>query len=344
MKIHKLLKICYIIIIIIAYTKNCKSAEEKNDSLNLVIDSTYLFQNEYMYADNYKFTFSGKLPQRKTKIKPLEFSIFAGGTSAFIISQHIIQKQTIWAETADFRFIEDGNYALWVDKVGHFYGAYLGSYAFNEFLTWSGFSTEAAHLIGMGLGLSYSTYVEIMDGFGKNWGFSPSDFYSDVSGSLFFILQYYVPVLQNFTPKFNYIPSPWYGELKRKEAELFIDDYNGQTFWMSVKVHNLLPHDLKKYWPDWLELSFGYAGRNVMLNPTPSNPDWDPKKSPVLYDGIGGSPRYIIALDYDLVKILPDGGSFWNWLRQTINLVKLPSPAIEFGETTKLYLLYPFHF
>lgn len=52
--------------------------------------------------------------------------------------------------------------------------------------------------------------------------------------------------------------------------------------------------------------------------------------------------RYMLALDLGLREILPDGGGFWNWMRQTLDHFKQPSPAIEFGETKQLYLVFPF--
>lgn len=306
-------------------------------------DTLHIDREQYKYADNYRYTLTGELPLKDTKIKPLNFGIFLGTEAAFIAVQHIIQVQTIWSETTSFRFVEDGDYAMYVDKLGHFYGSYFSGYMYNEFFLMSGFSRESATLLGCGLGLAYSTYVEIMDGFGKDWGFSPTDFYSDVSGSVFFLLQHYIPYMQNFTPKFMYFPPEWHGELSRKPSSFFIDDYSSQTFFLSMNVHNMLPESMKRYWPAWLQLSVGYAARNMVdyLNPGIT---YDPSRSPVKFATVAGSPRYILALDYDLVKLLPDGPNWWNWFKQSMNYIKLPSPAVEFGETTRLFLLYPFHF
>ncbi|MDR3628245.1 MAG: hypothetical protein P4L45_15485, partial [Ignavibacteriaceae bacterium] len=53
--------------------------------------------------------------------------------------------------------------------------------------------------------------------------------------------------------------------------------------------------------------------------------------------------RYVIGLDYNLVRLLPDGGWFWNWFRQTLDYIKFPAPALEFSPGgTKFKLLYPF--
>lgn len=299
-------------------------------------------QNEFMYADNYRFTIDGKLPFRESDINYLKFGVFAGALTTFMVTQHIYQVNTIWSETVHFRIIEDGDYALYSDKIGHFYGAYFAGYNYSEMLMWSGFSKESATITGAIMGLTYSTYVEVMDGFAKDWGFSPSDFYSDVAGFGFFMLQHYVPWFQNITPKFQYIPADWHGEKKRSPSEFFIDDYSSQGLFFSINVHNILPDNLKQYWVPWLQLSVGYAARNL-CNPSDPNSSCDPVYSTKYSDFVAGSPRFIIGLDYDLVKLLPDGPPIWNWLRQTLNFIKLPAPAIEISERgTKFMLMYPF--
>jgi hypothetical protein len=99
-----------------------------------------------------------------------------------------------------------------------------------------------------------------------------------------------------------------------------------------VDVWNLLPESGRQYWPSWLELSIGYGGDVSGHRPDPNGP----------VDQLS-QRRYVIGLDYNLLRILPDGGWFWNWMRQTLTYIKLPAPAIEFSPAgTKLYFLYPF--
>lgn len=102
----------------------------------------------------------------------------------------------------------------------------------------------------------------------------------------------------------------------------------------------MLPDDYKQYWLPWLQLSVGYAARNLS---DPSIDGYDPSKATKFSNGVAGSPKLIIGLDYDLVKLLPDGIPLWNWLRQTLNYFKLPAPAIEISEQgTRFMLMYPF--
>lgn len=302
-------------------------------------DSIHVPQTEFYYADNPRCTISGELPYNSTKIKPISALALGGVYGTVFVLQHIGQMNTIWKDQTDFKIVEDGDYALYADKVGHFYGCYLMSYIWGESLMWAGVSKNTSTWLGALLGLGYSGYVEILDGYGANWGFSPSDLYADIFGASFYVAQNYFPVLQNFTPKFCYYPSPWFGQIHRRPSEIFVDDYSSHTLWLSINVHNLLPDNLKKYWFPWMQLSVGYAARNLTL------PDLAEKGKTYDYvsNTVYGDPKYLLSLDVDLVKLLPDGCAFWNWIRQGLNYIKLPTPTLEFSKSgTRFYLLYPF--
>lgn len=317
-----------------------------NNKTSFKDSNNFIPVEEFMYADTRLASINGELPYKNTLIRPVPATIVGVTYTGLFLGQHFIQNSTIWKDKGSFRIIEDGKYALYVDKPGHIWGTYFVSYLGRDAFVVSGINWELSNILGAALGLAYTSYIEILDGFGVNWGFSPSDFYADVGGSVFFLAQHYIPFLQNFTPKACYYPANWYGELPRTGSETFNDDYSSQTFWLSINVYNLLPDNLKKYWPSWLELSLGYTARNIC---DPQNYVCDPNRGKMFYDENGnpmvfGSPRFIIALDYNLVKLLPDGGSFWNWLKQTLNFWKFPSPAIEIGEKVRFFLLYPFKF
>jgi hypothetical protein len=327
-------QICFVLLLIIISQPLTCTVESEKDSADI-----YISAESFYYANNQRYTITGELPLKESDIRPWNFGIFLGVTTGFMVGQHIVQVNTIWDEKAEFKFLEDGEYALWADKAGHFFGTFLTSYVFKEGFLQAGLSYETSMILGSLMGLSYTTYVEIMDGYGAKWGFSPSDMYLNIAGAAFHIGQYYVPFLQNFTPKFMYFPAPWHGDRHRVPSDMFIDDYSSHTLWLSVNVHNLLPDNLQNYWPPWLELSFGYAVRNLC------SPGFncDPNISDPVSDIAWGNQKYIIALDYNLVQLLPDGPNFWNWFRQSLNYFKLPSPAVEFGSgEARFYLIYPF--
>lgn len=308
------------------------------ESLENKIDTAFL---TYKIADKTFYHISDFKIQKGTKIKPIPIITFSAAYTGVFILQHIGQTQTIWKNKSSFHFAEDGEYALYVDKIGHFYGTFLSSYVLSQSLIECGFDYNWSNIIGTALGFGYTAYVEILDGFAKDWGFSPSDFYADISGTIFYLGYSFLPFFQNFTPKFMYFPPRWFNSFSRKPSTMFIDDYSAHTFWISINLQNLLPKSIGKYLPNWLEISIGYAVRNL-CNPLDSSLKCNPEVSEPVRPYVWGNRKLIIALDYDLVKLLPDGGNFWNWLKQSLNYFKLPSPAIEIGKPVRFYLIYPF--
>jgi len=295
--------------------------------------SLYIPLNQFTYAGDRRYTIDGKLPFKKTSIKPLETAIVGSAVAATVIGLHINQSNAWWSgQRRSFHFVEDWQSALQVDKLGHTFGSYIMSYAFSESLIASGFSWDDATIYGASLGLLYQTYVETEDGFARDWGFSPTDWYADAFGAMFFVAQHYIPFLQNITPKWQFVPSEWTGKPIINRPRTFIDDYNSSTFWWSFDVYNMLPKESKKYWPPWLSVAVGYGGDAIDAVVDPTQPP----------DQLG-LRRYIVGLDLNLVRLLPEGPSFWNWFRQTLNCIKLPMPSVEFSKTgTRFYMFYPF--
>jgi hypothetical protein len=106
-------------------------------------------------------------------------------------------------------------------------------------------------------------------------------------------------------------------------TQTFLDNYNSTTGWISVHVRNLFWGNQESFWPKWLNIGFGYGING--------------------YYSLNMSSRFVIGIDYNLVELLPDGVPFWNWLKQSLNYIKLPAPAVEFSnQGTKFMLLYPF--
>lgn len=321
------------------HASDVQSEQTKNLSLDTLSSS------EFSYAGHVRYIIDGSAPLRNNQLRPWTLATAGAVYAGMVWGLHVYQKQTLWNQRSErFHVAEDGDYAQWVDKLGHFYGGYLSAYLGAEVLQGAGVSYEPARIWGTLAGILYMGYIETEDGFATGWSFSPSDMYCNVAGATYHLLQSYIPVLQNFSPKWIYMPSNLIGERRRtvdyhtgKEADNFNDDYSSSTFILSAKVYNLLPDNMKSYWVPWLNIGLGYATRNL---------GWvDPNN--YLQDR-----KYIITLDYDLVELLPDfrqsvGGTFGdvlNWLKQSLNYFKLPSPALEIGEhgITRFNLLYPF--
>ena len=322
---------------------------ENKDTIKKESKVVRMKKEEFLYGDSYRYTITGKLPPIQNNLKTSTYLYTSLGVGTLFAGQHYFQSKTIWAEKTSFRIIEDGAYGLYVDKAGHFVSSYLSCYMLGEAMLAVDMKEKQARLIGGLLGMGYITYIEIMDGFGANFGFSPSDFYFNAAGAGFYILQNYVPYFENFTPKFQIINSELFGYEKRAESTFFVDDYASQVFFISMNVHNMLPDNLKKYWLPWLELSVGYTARNLtnILEKhnhvdLEKNPDWGNLNGEPFYLG---EPRFIIALDYNLTKLIPESDyAFVNWAVQSLNYFKFPAPAIEFDINGKarFLLMYPF--
>ncbi len=271
-----------------------------------------------------RVTLTGKPPGEARQLSYEKLAVLGTVYTGALVALHFIQHNAWWKVPGPFQVIEDWRYALQVDKAGHVYGAYLMSYLCGEFLLAAGVELREAIRWGALLGLLYQTYVEIEDGFSRDWGFSPSDEIANFIGSYWYLAQHFWQPLQAFQLRWQYIPARWSGDLPRKHGGTFIDDYNSSTFWLAIDVKQFLPPTWRRYYPDWLMLAIGYGARNV---------DTDLPKS----------RRIMLGLDYDVRALLPEGPPLWNWLRQSLILFKLPAPAVELGpHPPRFFLLYPF--
>jgi hypothetical protein len=259
-----------------------------------------------------------------TAINKGRLALVGGTLFGSMVVIHIYQQNGWWKDNrAPFHFQEDLVYGLGVDKIGHFYGAYLLGFAISKCAIWSNVSEESAMWIGSAGGLLFQTYVEVEDGF-STWGFDRVDFASDVGGAAWPIARHYVPYLQNFDLKLSYHTSSLLGEAGgsgfKGQKHLLIDDYEGQTLWMGIKVHNILPEQWKSYWPDFLNLAVGYGARDVA----------------------GASPHrvFFLAPDLDMTKIIPPKTSFLKTLGEALNFIHMPLPAVRFSPDAVWYGIY----
>ncbi|GMU87877.1 MAG: hypothetical protein AMXMBFR49_00850 [Chlorobiota bacterium] len=228
-----------------------------------------------------------------------------------IAAIHLYQSNAWWSgRTGKFRVIEDWDYALWVDKLGHFYSPVILAHGFSVGLEAAKVDYGTGIWISSAAALLFQLYVEVYDGFAQDWGFSTGDAVMDVAGAAYPVLQYYYPVLYNFHPRFSYWPVKLGKEGHNPGQNLIVvDDYEGQKFWLSMRVNNLFGKGFEKIWPDFLMLSVGYGVRDL--------------------DGRGGGKSdFYIALDLDYEQI-PLYGSFWQMLKNSFGFIKFPMPAIR---------------
>jgi hypothetical protein len=198
------------------------------------------------------------------------------------------------------------------DKTGHFFDGALIQAIYQGGFEWAGFSPTASQWLGALFSIAYMTDVEIEDGFATDWGFSPGDQIFNVAGALYPVAQYYWKPLRSFNVKWSYYPSEELTEGSKNGA--FLDDYNGQTMWLSISIHDFLPKNAKKFWPEYLNIAAGY-GVNDYTNLDKRYAD------------------YYIGLDLDWTKIIPGKSKFMLWFKNVINHFRfLPLPALNINK------------
>ena len=244
----------------------------------------------------------------KKDIDYVKLSIIGGLTLGVGIGVHIHQANAWWkTQSSKFRIMHDWTYARWIDKVGHFYGTNLIAHGLSAGLEYSNISLEDSYIYGALGAFAFQLYVEIEDGFGPQWGFSPGDLVFDLLGASYFVSQYYFPYLKNFQPRVSYWPSEEY--LNGTHKGNVIDDYEGQKYWVSVRMKEVLPKSLSEFWPSFLMLAGGMEVRNL--------------------DGSGGGiTNFYIAFDFD-AEVIPLHGPFWGFIKNTLNYLHFPMPGVR---------------
>ncbi len=228
-------------------------------------------------------------------------------TSIYLINDYYAH--TWWRNNrTSFKFKNDWKYALWIDKFGHAFGTTFIAHGISSAMEAGNVPTIPALWIGAAGALALQLYVEIQDGYGPKWGFSPGDAAADLIGASYYVAQFYYPYLKNFQFRFSYFPSKKFLNGEKKDHN-FSDDYEGQKLWISMRMKNILPKSISKYWPDFLMLAFGYGVSDL--------------------DGRGGGiKKFFVGLDFD-AETLPLHGRFWNFVKNTLNIIHFPLPGIR---------------
>ena len=247
-----------------------------------------------------------------------------GASAATLGLSYVYVKNSWWAERpSTFHFDEgkDLRYSHNIDKFAHFYGGAIGTDLFYGALRWAHLSESSAYLFGAGLSSFVQFAMEMKDAFAPRWGFSVYDVCTGVAGAFLPVGKRYVPALRDIDIKWSYYKkSQHYFDINPHGTAN--DDYEGQTYWVAIKVNNLLPQSLEKIWPDIFGIAIGMS--------------LDTEN-----DGNGGgNVEWFLALDYDLTHFIPSNNSFWEGVKHYLNYIHLPSPAIRFTPSIVWYGLY----
>jgi hypothetical protein len=320
-------KILFISIIFFVFCNSSFSQDEIRPKIKGLdkVYPTYTLKNDLIGSVSDRLIF---YEVRQDELNPLARDInypVLYGMGALTIGTgltiHFYQKNAWWADQSRvFRIQDDWDYALWIDKIGHFYGTILISHAMSASLEACNLPAEDCVVYGSLGAFLFQAYIEYEDGFGLDWGFSPGDFMSDFLGAMYPVAQYYIPYLNNFQFRVSYYPKHLSGANPiTGHKHIIVDDYEGQKFWLSFKMKNLLPKDVAKYWPGFLQLSLGMGVRDL--------------------DGSGGGiSDFYLAFDID-ADYLPISGSFGQFIKNTLNLWHFPMPGIRINNKTVFFAI-----
>lgn len=233
-----------------------------------------------------------------------------------------------------FHFINDNKEWLQMDKLGHSYSAYhLGRFG-AELLQWSGASKKEQLIYGAGLGFTFLTAIEILDGYSSQWGASSGDIIANASGTALYVSQELLWQEQRIIPKFSFQKSVYASQrpniLGSTLTEQIIKDYNGQTYWLSFNIKSFAKESKI---PKWINLALGY-GADGMISGNGEIPD--------NYTGFKTDKKrqFYLSLDVDLTKIdtkSPVLKTFFS----VFNTLKIPAPSIEItpNERVRVHLI-----
>jgi hypothetical protein len=242
-------------------------------------------------------------------IDPLRTGIVAGATVGGFVVGHGMLNNLWWkGERVPFHINtqQDYDYALNADKYGHATFAYMTSTVYGDLLRWCGLDSASAAWWGFGVAMTYQTYIEVRDGFSRDYGFSWGDIGANTLGAALPLAKHYIPALRPFDLQISFWPSPAF---RQGAYNAIIDDYTSTTHWLAMNVHDLSPRAWRDYLPPWLGVAVGHSVRNL--------------------DGRGGGEHVVVlSLDWQLHRIpnLPP------WLRdvaRVLHLYHLPAPAIQ---------------
>jgi len=244
-------------------------------------------------------------------------------------------KNTWWKEDSNyyydgsFHVVNDWDYALGLDKIGHAYGTAVISHFLSSGFQAGNVNHELSVWLGAIGGFGMQLYVEIQDGYAPTdkdtgepkWGFSPGDAIADFIGASYFVARYYYPYLNNFQLRASYYPSEAMQNGEKPDNNIS-DDYDGQKMWLAFRMKNLLPKSMAEHWPSFLMLSAGYAVSGIGDNATDA----------------GLQQSYYLAFDFD-AEVIPLYGEFWSFIKNTLNYIHFPMPGIKFSNDGVQFLL-----
>lgn len=212
------------------------------------------------------------------------------------------------------------------DKLGHVYSSWALTHAAIAYGRWSGLSRRKAALLGVGASTVFHAQIEFFDGFSDAYGASRTDLLANATGSALAGVQHLYPDATDwFALKYSYRPSPYYDP--DRALGNAIQDYQGITFWLSLRPERMLPRRAGRYWPDGLALSVGHSGTG--LGHPISGVGNTPEHRRQLYVG----PDVVVGELIDLPPSL-------RVVERVLSFIRLPLPTLQVAPNVQWHWVY----
>ena len=254
------------------------------------------------------------------------------GVSGVAYSTSLVALNNAWYKsyhTGDFHFFNDNAEWLQMDKLGHAFTTYQVALCGMNSMKWAAYSKNVSTWVGGMSGSILMTGIEVLDGFSSGWGFSWGDMGANLSGSLIATVQQHVWNEQKIRLKYSYhstsYPSYRPELLGNNLPGHILKDYNGQTYWLSINLASFLKS--KNSFPKWLNLALGYGAEGMISG----RPNYVIVEADGNVIGNNRYRKYYLSLDIDLSKIHTQV-KWINSILKTVNILKIPSPTLEFSD------------
>jgi len=274
----------------------------------------------------------GTLWRDKSDIDYLRFGGVAAGVLAVDIGGYFKLKNEWYDHPTTKMHAEDFQLDMklykQMDKFGHMMHAYFATGLLSRLYRWSGVSGKNSVLYGALTGWFWMLQIEIADSFFEEWGFSWGDLTANTLGVGFSALQQLYPdELGGLQLKFSYHTSDALRARRYNNgAKMWVDDYEGLTWWLAVNVYHYLPAEVQQNYPEWLK-PFGFAIGQSAQN--------------IADDPLHGQREIFLGLDYDFRKLsVGDDSSIIRFLKNELNIIRLPLPAVKITPNGVWYGLY----
>lgn len=241
------------------------------------------------------------------------------------------------SDIRDNGWLDDWNTYAQQDKLGHVWVTWHLTRAVGAYGRWAGLSDGQAALFGGVVSTLFQTQIEVYDGFSNVYGASRTDILANAVGGVVGGLQVAYPERTGwFAGKYSYHRSPYYNE----EANIFsnaIKDYDGISFWLSVRPKKLLEGRARELWPGWLGLAVGYSGTNLGHEYSGWAPGGESNGGPDFVH----KRQLFIGPDLDVIRWAAERAEEpWRTVGRLLEFVRLPAPALQLTPEVRLYWVF----